>query len=155
MKAIQGSNVKGRGLKIGIVASRFHRQITDRLLEGALTALKDARVSSRSTLLVSVPGAFELPISAKKLALEKKPDAIVCLGAVIQGETEHFTYVCKAAQEGIIAASLELVIPITFGVLTTQNWQQATARAQPGPGNKGYQAARDAIELANTFRLMR
>lgn len=154
MKVIRGDGAKGRGLKIGIVVSRFHTQITDRLLDGALDALTQAGVSRRSTTVVSVPGAFELPIAAKRLVQAKKPDAVVCVGAVIRGETEHFTYVCKAAQEGIVAVSLELEIPVTFAVLTTDDWQQAMARAQPGSGNKGYQAARDAVELANTFRLI-
>lgn len=155
LKSIQGSSVKGKGLKIGVTVSRFHSQITDRLLDGALDALKTADVASRRIFVVSVPGAFELPIAAKKLAHAKKPDAVICLGAIIRGETEHFTYVCKAAQEGIVAVSLELELPVTFAVLTTENWQQAMVRAQPGPGNKGYQAARDAVELANLFRMIR
>lgn len=155
MKIIRGSHTKGRGLKIGIVVSRFHSQITDRLLEGALEALEDAGVASRSTTVVSVPGAFEIPVAAKRLIKARTPDAVVCIGAVIRGETEHFTYVCKAAQEGIISVSLELETPLTFAVLTTEDWQQALVRAHPVSGNKGYQAARDAVEVANTFRLLR
>lgn len=154
MKVIRGDRGKGRGLKIGVVFSRFHSQITDRLLEGALEGLRDAGVSSRSTTVVSVPGAFELPLAAKRLARSRKADAVVCIGAVIRGETEHFTYVCKAAQEGVLAVSLELELPVTFAVLTTDDWQQAMDRARPGGANKGYQAARDAVEMANTLRLL-
>ena len=154
MKIIRGDR-KGRGLKIGIVVSRFNQSITDRLLEGALEALKITGVSSGRITLVSVPGAFEIPAVAKRLAETQKPDAIVCLGAVIRGETEHFTYVCKAAQEGVTAVSLQSGVPITFGVLTTDSIEQALARSTAGEANKGYEVARDAVELANTFRLVR
>jgi len=154
MKIVRGDR-KGKGLRIGIVVSRFNQSITDRLLEGALEALKITGVSSSKITVVSVPGAFEIPAVAKRLSETNKPDAIVCLGAVIRGETEHFTYVCKATQEGVTAVSLQTGLPITFGVLTTENLEQALARSAVGDANKGYEVARDAVELANTFRLLR
>ncbi|MGI8426910.1 MAG: 6,7-dimethyl-8-ribityllumazine synthase [Actinomycetota bacterium] len=154
MKIIRGDR-KGKGIKIGIVVSRFNQSITDRLLEGALEALKITGVSSNRVTVISVPGAFDIPAVAKRLTETYKPDAIVCLGAVIRGETEHFTYVCKSAQEGISAVCLEKGLPITFGILTTENLEQALARSAAGDANKGYEAARDAVELANTLRLMR
>lgn len=153
MKPIRGQP-KGKSLKIGIVVSRFNAKITDRLYEGAMRGLKESGVVQRSITAVQVPGAFELALAAKKLAQAKKPDAIVCLAAVIRGETEHFTYVCKAAQEGIVAVSLETGIPITFGVLTTENSVQAMQRSGGTKGNKGYDAAVEAVELVNTYRLI-
>lgn len=140
----------GAGLRVGVVISRFNERITDRLLEGALKALEDAGVASDDVTVVSVPGAFEIPGIAKLLA--PRVDAIVTLGAVVKGETEHFTYVCKAAQEGLLAVALETGVPMTFGVLTTDNSEQALARTGGGKGHKGYEVAADAVELANTHR---
>lgn len=142
----------GAGLKVGVVISRFNEDITERLLEGALRALADAGVASDDVTVVSVPGAFEIPGIARRLAPEV--DAIVTLGAVVRGETEHFTYVCKAAQEGLLTVALETGVPMTFGVLTTDNSEQALARTGGGKGHKGYEVATDAIELANTYRAM-
>ncbi|MEX2587042.1 MAG: 6,7-dimethyl-8-ribityllumazine synthase [Actinomycetota bacterium] len=142
----------GAGLRVGVVISRFNQKITDRLLEGALRALADAGVASDDVTVVSVPGAFEIPGIAKLLA--PKVDAIVSLGAVVRGETEHFTYVCKAAQEGLLAVALETGVPMTFGVLTTDSSEQALARTGGGKGDKGYEVATDTVELANTYRAM-
>lgn len=148
---LRGSS-KGRGLRIGVVVSRFHQEVTDRLLEGTLRALSEAKVGKRAVTVVSVPGAFELPGAAQRLASAGKVDAIVCLGAVIRGETDHFHFVSAAAQEGILRVGLESGIPVTFGVLTTDNLAQALERGEGKRGNKGYDAACDAIEMANLYR---
>lgn len=154
MKELRGSH-DGRGLRIGVVASRFNERITSGLLEGALKALKEADVTDEDIVVVSVPGAFEIPGAAHKLASTKKIDAVVCLGAVIRGETEHFTYISKAAQEGIVSASLATGVPMTFGVLTTEDFDQALDRTGGAQGHKGQEAALDAVEMANLFRLIR
>jgi 6,7-dimethyl-8-ribityllumazine synthase len=142
----------GKGLRVGVVVSRFNEEVTKRLLDGALQALDEAKVSQRSITIVSVPGAFELPAAAQKLAKSKKVDAIVCLGAVIRGETDHFNYVSSAAQEGILRVTLDTGVPITFGVLTTDTVDQALARSGGDWGNKGHDATLDAIEMVNIYR---
>lgn len=142
----------GAGLKIGVIISRFNPKITDLLLEGALKALKDCGVDDNDVSVISVPGAVEIPGVARKIA--RNVDAIVTLGAVVRGETEHFTYVCKSAQEGCLAVALESGIPIIFGVLTTENSAQALARCGGVKGNKGYDVARDAVEMANVYKLI-
>lgn len=151
MRSLRGE-ADGKGLRIGVVISRFNEKITDRLLEGALQALHDCGVEPEDVTVVSVPGAIEIPGVARKLA--DQVDAIVTLGAVIRGETEHFTYVCKAAQEGMIRVALDSGVPMTFGVLTTENSEQALARTGGAKGHKGYEVAKDAVELANTYRLI-
>jgi 6,7-dimethyl-8-ribityllumazine synthase len=151
VKQIRGS-VEGAGLKIAVIISRFNEKITDRLLEGALKALADSGVAPDDITVVSVPGAVEIPGVASKLA--GRVDAIVTLGAVVRGETEHFTYVCKAAQEGVTAVALQSGIPITFGVLTTENSAQALARSGGEKGHKGYDVAREAVEMANLYKLI-
>ncbi|MGH9198168.1 MAG: 6,7-dimethyl-8-ribityllumazine synthase [Acidimicrobiia bacterium] len=143
---------KGRGLKVGVIVSRFNEEITKRLLEGALEGLAEAGVKKRSQKVLSVPGSFELAGAAKKLAQSGKVDAVVCLGAVIKGESEHFTFVASAAQQGILQAGLETGIPITFGVLTVENIDQALARSGGADGNSGYEAALDAVEMANLYQ---
>jgi 6,7-dimethyl-8-ribityllumazine synthase len=142
----------GGGLRIGVVASRFNEEITARLLEGALKALEIAGVDGPSVRVVSVPGAFEIPGAAQRLASSRRVDAVVCLGAVVRGETEHFTFVAAAAQEGILRASLDTGVPMTFGVLTTETVEQALERAGGEAGNKGYEAALDAVEMATLYR---
>ncbi|MGQ0678490.1 MAG: 6,7-dimethyl-8-ribityllumazine synthase [Actinomycetota bacterium] len=142
----------GTGLRVGVIISRFNPVITGRLLEGALRALSDLNVADQDVTVVSVPGAVEIPGTAQKLA--PTVDAIVTLGAVVRGETEHFTYVCKAAQEGVIAVALQSGIPITFGVLTTEDCAQALARTGGDKGHKGYEVARDAVEMANIYKLI-
>jgi 6,7-dimethyl-8-ribityllumazine synthase len=144
--------VRGAGLKIGIVISRFNPQVTDRLLEGALRGLDETGVSRDDVIVVSVPGAVEIPGAAKRLA--PRVDAILTLGAVVRGETEHFTYVCKAAQEGVLRVALESGKPVIFGVLTTENSAQALERTGGAKGHKGYDVARDAVEMANLYRLL-
>jgi 6,7-dimethyl-8-ribityllumazine synthase len=151
LKQLRGQ-VRGAGLKIGIVISRFNAQVTDRLLEGALRGLDETGVSRDDVIVVSVPGAVEIPGAAKRLA--PRVDAIVTLGAVVRGETEHFTYVCKAAQEGVLRVALESGKPVIFGVLTTDNSAQALERTGGAKGHKGYDVARDAVEMANLYRLL-
>jgi 6,7-dimethyl-8-ribityllumazine synthase len=154
LRQLQGE-VGGKGLRIGVVVSRFNEKLTTRLLEGALRALSEAGVDDDDVTVISVPGAFEIPGTAKKLALGGTVDGIACLGAVVRGKTEHFTYVCKAAQEGVLAATLETGIPMAFGVLTTEDYEQALSRTGGDRGDKGYETACDAIEMANTYRQLR
>jgi 6,7-dimethyl-8-ribityllumazine synthase len=154
MKTLKG-HLRGKGLRIGIVASRFNEEITKRLIAGATDALEKLGVSTRSITLVSVPGAFEIPGAAARLAATRKVDAVVCLGAVIRGESEHFTYVASAAQQGVVRAGLDAGIPMTFGVLTTETVDQARERSGGGPDNKGYEAALDAVEMANLYRTLK
>ncbi|MBH9580207.1 6,7-dimethyl-8-ribityllumazine synthase [Staphylococcus felis] len=139
----------GKGLKIGIVVSRFNDLITSRLVDGALDALQRHQVDENDIDVAYVPGAFELPIVAKKMALTKKYDAIVTLGCVIRGATTHYDYVCNEAAKGIAKASDDTGLPVIFGVLTTENIEQAIERAGTKAGNKGAEAAVGAIEMAN------
>ncbi|AVP37348.1 6,7-dimethyl-8-ribityllumazine synthase [Staphylococcus felis] len=139
----------GKGLKIGIVVSRFNDLITSRLVDGALDALQRHQVDENDIDVAYVPGAFELPIVAKKMALTKKYDAIVTLGCVIRGATTHYDYVCNEAAKGIAKASDDTGVPVIFGVLTTENIEQAIERAGTKAGNKGAEAAVGAIEMAN------
>ena len=144
-----------RGLKFAVVCARFNSFVTDRLLEGALDALKRAGVTDDSYIeVVKVPGAWELPLAAKTLA-EKKPNAIIALGAVIRGDTPHFDYVAGQAASGLMAVQLESGIPVAFGVLTTDTADQAIDRAGGMSGNKGYDAAITAIEMADLVRRLR
>lgn len=142
---------KGRNLRIAVVVSRFNEEVTKRLLEAALQGLAEAGVKKRSIQVVSVPGAFELAGTAKKLAETGTVDAVVCLGAVVRGETEHSTYVSSAAQQGILRVGLETGIPVTFGVLTTETLEQALERSGGVVRNQGYEAALDAVEMANLY----
>lgn len=146
--------LNGEGLKIGIVASRFNEKITKSLTEGATEALTRLGVSDKDVAIVHVPGAFEIPVAAKKMALSKKYDAIVCLGAVIRGATPHFDYVAGHAASGIAQISLESGIPVIFGVLTTDTIEQAIERAGTKCGNKGADAAFAAVETANVLKLL-
>jgi len=143
-------------MKFAIVCARFNNFVTDRLLEGALDALKRAGATDeRSIEVVKVPGAWELPLTAKTIAEHKKPDAIIALGAVIRGDTPHFDYVAGQAASGLMAVQLETGIPIAFGVLTTNTIEQAMDRAGGKDGNKGYDAAITAIEMAEQIRRLR
>jgi 6,7-dimethyl-8-ribityllumazine synthase len=152
MRPTRGSRRGRKGLRVGIVVSRFNGEITRRLLDGALTALDEAGVSKRRLKVVSVPGAFEIPGAAARMAAGGDVDAIVCLGAVIRGETEHYEYVAAAAQQGVLRVGLDSVLPVTFGVLTTENADQALERSGGELGNKGYEAALDAVEMADLYR---
>ncbi|UXR81807.1 6,7-dimethyl-8-ribityllumazine synthase [Staphylococcus sp. IVB6214] len=142
----------GNGLKIGIVVSRFNDFITGRLLDGALDALKRHQVDENEIDVAYVPGAFELPIVAKKMAQSGKYDAVITLGCVIRGATTHYDYVCNEAAKGIAKASDDTGIPVIFGVLTTENIEQAIERAGTKAGNKGAEVAVGAIEMANLLK---
>ncbi|PWZ73429.1 6,7-dimethyl-8-ribityllumazine synthase [Staphylococcus pseudintermedius] len=146
--------LNGKGLKIGVVVSRFNDLITGRLLDGAQDALRRHQVAEDSIDVAYVPGAFELPIVAKKMAQTGKYDAVVTLGCVIRGATSHYDYVCNEATKGIAKASDDTGVPVIFGVLTTENIEQAIERAGTKEGNKGAESAVGAIEMANLLRQM-
>lgn len=151
MKKFEG-NFNGQGVKIAIVAARFNEFITSKLIGGAEDILKRHEVQDDDINLFWVPGAFEIPLIAKKLAQSKKYDAVITLGAVIKGSTPHFDYVCAEASKGIASVSLSTEKPVIFGVLTTDTIEQAIERAGTKAGNKGYDAAVTAIEMANLLK---
>ena len=152
-KIIQG-DLSGKGLKFGIVAARFNDFITSRLLEGALDALQRHGVAETDVEIVKVPGAYEIPLAAKMMAQTKKYSAVICLGAVIRGATPHFEYVSAEVSKGVAAVSMETGLPVIFGVLTTDTIEQAIERAGTKSGNKGWDAAISAIEMANVMKQM-
>ncbi|MBS4196748.1 6,7-dimethyl-8-ribityllumazine synthase [Lederbergia citri] len=143
----------GTDLKIGIVVGRFNEFLTGKLLGGALDGLKRHGVSEEDIDVAWVPGAFEIPLIAKKMAGTNKYDAIIGLGTVIRGSTTHYDYVCNEAAKGIASVSLTTGVPVIFGVVTTENIEQAIERSGTKSGNKGYDAAVSAIEMANLNRL--
>jgi len=143
------------GLRFAVVVSRFNSFVTEPLLRGALEALKQHGADDSAIEVVRVPGAWELPITVRTLAIFQKPDAIICLGAVIRGDTPHFDYVAGEAARGIADASAESGIPMAFGLLTTNTEQQAIDRAGGKSGNKGFDAALTAIEMANLLHRLR
>lgn len=131
----------------GIVVSEWNHEITGTLLEGALEALGKSGATEQNIHITYVPGTFELPFGAQRLAMELKPDAVICLGCVIQGETRHFDFICQAAADGIMNVSLKLELPVIFGVLTTDNLEQAKDRRGGKHGNKGFEAGITALKL--------
>lgn len=145
-------NISGRGLKFGIVVARFNDFITSKLLEGALDALKRHETPDENISVAWVPGCFEIPLVAKKLASTGNFDAIICLGAVIRGATTHYDYVCNEVSKGVAAVALQSEVPTIFGVVTTENIQQAIERAGTKSGNKGFDAAVSAMEMANLVK---
>ncbi|MEW5723564.1 MAG: 6,7-dimethyl-8-ribityllumazine synthase [Thermodesulfobacteriota bacterium] len=147
-KFIEG-HLNAAGLKFAIVVSRFNDFITEKLLSGALDALLRSGASDNDILVIRVPGAFELPLLAKKAAGSGEVDAVICLGAVIRGATPHFEYVAAEVSKGIATVSLETGVPVSFGVVTTDNIEQAIERAGSKAGNKGWSAAVTAIEMVN------
>ena len=147
-----GSKPDGSDLNIAIVASRFNRFIVDQLVEGAEDALKRNGIDEDALLLVWVPGAFELPLLADQLASSGRFDAVIALGAVIRGGTPHFDYVAGECARGLNRVALDNGLPVTFGVLTTDTVEQALERAGTGEGNKGYDVAMTAIDMAQTMR---
>lgn len=147
------ANLVSNGKKYAIVVARFNHFITDRLVEGCIDTLKRHEVKDEEIELVRVPGAFEIPLAAKKLA-HKDYDAVICLGAVIRGDTSHYDYVCSEVSKGIANVSLESGKPIIFGVVTTDTIEQAVQRAGTKAGNKGSDAAISAIEMANLMELI-
>ena len=142
----------GTGLRVGLVVSRFNSFITARLLEGALDALYRHGVDDEQIEVVWVPGSFEIPLVAKRMALSQRYDAVICLGAVIRGATPHFDFVANEAAKGIAQVGLDTGVPTIFGVITTDTIEQAIERAGTKSGNKGAEAASAAIEMANLYR---
>ncbi|CCZ03520.1 6,7-dimethyl-8-ribityllumazine synthase [Bovifimicola ammoniilytica] len=151
MKILEG-NVVGTGARIGMVAARFNEFIVSKLVSGAEDALVRHGVDSDSITLAWVPGAYEIPVIAKKMAESGRYDAIICLGAVIKGSTSHYDLVCNEVSKGIAAVSLETGVPVLFGVITTDNIEQAIERAGTKAGNKGYDVACSAIEMINLIK---
>ena len=149
VKYIEGDH-NAKGLRVGIVVSRFNDLVTSKLLSGALSALKENGANEENLEVVRVPGAFEIPQAAKKLCSSRELDAVVCLGAVIKGGTPHFDYICAETSRGVGQVGLQFNIPVLFGVLTTNDLEQAIART--GSSNKGRETALAAIEMVNLFR---
>ena len=152
MQNIIEGKIIAKGMRFGIVASRFNDFICGRLIEGAVDALTRAGADEKEIQIVRVPGAFELPLTAKKMAKSGRFDAVICLGAVIRGATPHFEYISAEATKGIAMVGLETEVPVAFGVLTTDTIEQAIERAGTKAGNKGWDAALTAIEMVDLFK---
>ncbi|WP_305768817.1 6,7-dimethyl-8-ribityllumazine synthase [Candidatus Epulonipiscium viviparus] len=153
MKIYKG-NLVAQDIKVGIVVARFNEFITSKLLGGAVDALKRHNLGDKDIEVAWVPGAYEIPLIAKKMANSKKYDAVICLGAVIRGSTTHYDYVCNEVAKGIATVSMQSEIPVMFGVLTTENIEQAIERAGTKAGNKGYDVACGAIEMINLIQAL-
>ena len=154
MTMIEG-NLDARGLKLAIIVSRFNSFVTDRLLDGAMDAIRRTGGNPEEAEVVRVPGSWEMPLVAAELARQEQFDAIICLGAVIRGETPHFDYVAGNAASGLARVAPETGVPVAFGILTTNTVEQAVDRAGAKSGNKGFDAAMTAIEMANLLRTLR
>jgi 6,7-dimethyl-8-ribityllumazine synthase len=152
MKIIEGNYQSNNSSKFAIILSRFNESIGENLLSGAVDCLKKHGISEDNIDIFKVPGSFEIPVTADKLAVSKKYAAIICLGVIIRGSTPHFEYVASAASNGIMQVSLKHSIPLSFGILTTNNIEQAIERAGTKSGNKGWDAALTAIEMSNLFK---
>jgi len=142
----------GKGLKIGVVVSRFNDFIVERLLAGAVDGLVRHGVADKDITIARVPGSLEIPLAAQKMARSKRFDAVICLGCVIRGETSHYEQVCAEVTRGVARAALDSGVPVTFGVLTTENLQQAIERAGAKGGNRGWDAAEAAIEMVSLLK---
>ena len=153
MKTFEGKLVS-QNMRVGIVSARFNEFITSKLLSGTMDGLLRHDVQEDAIHVAWVPGAFEIPLVASRMAKSGKYDAVICLGAVIRGSTSHYDYVCNEVSKGIAAVSLETGVPVLFGVLTTENLEQAVERAGTKAGNKGYDCALSAIEMVNLLREM-
>ena len=153
MRTLEGKMVAD-GIKIGIVVARFNEFITSKLLGGAMDGLVRQGMDEDDVDVAWVPGAFEIPLIAKKMANSGKYDAVIALGAVIRGSTSHYDYVCNEVSKGVAAASMESGVPVMFGIVTTENIEQAIERAGTKAGNKGYDCALGAIEMVNLIRTM-
>lgn len=151
VNTVQG-NFNAAGLKFAIVSSRFNDFVTNRLLAGALDALVRTGVAEADVDVFKVPGSFEIPLVAKKVVGTHKYHAVICLGTLIQGETPHYNYICSEVTKGIASVSLESEVPVTFGILTVESLEQAIDRAGLKSGNKGFEAAMSAIEMANLLK---
>lgn len=152
-KIIEG-NLDAKGLRFGLLVSRFNSFVSDRLVEGALDALLRHGADGESIDIVRVPGAFEIPPAARQMAVSGRYDAIICLGAVIRGATPHFDYVSAEVSKGVASVSIDAGIPVAFGVLTTDTLEQAIERAGSKAGNKGFDAAMAAVEMANLYKAL-
>lgn len=154
IQVLEGKVVAPEGLKVGIIASRFNEIIVNKLLGGAVDGMVRHGVEEENITAAWVPGAFEIPVAASKMAKSGKYDAVICVGAVIRGDTSHYDYVCNEVSKGIAQVGLASGIPVLFGVVTTENIEQAIARAGSKAGNKGYDCALSAIEMVNLMRQM-
>ena len=152
INVVEGKLVAKEGMKVGIIASRFNEFIVSKLLSGAIDGLVRHGVEEKNITATWVPGAYEIPLIASKMAKSRKYDAIICVGAVIRGSTSHYDYVCNEVSKGIATVSLENDMPVLFGVVTTDNIEQAIERAGTKAGNKGYDCAVSAIEMVNLIR---
>lgn len=154
IQVLEGKVVAPQGMKVGIVASRFNEIIVNKLLGGAVDGLVRHGVEEENITAAWVPGAFEIPLAASKMAKSGKYDAVVCVGSVIRGDTSHYDYVCNEVSKGVAQAGLSSGVPVIFGVITTENIEQAIARAGSKAGNKGYDCALSAIEMVNLMGQM-
>ncbi len=154
IQLLEGKVVAKEGMKVGIVASRFNEIIVNKLLGGAVDGLVRHGVEEDNITAAWVPGAFEIPVAALKMAQSGKYDAVICVGAVIRGDTSHYDYVCNEVSKGIAQVGLNTGIPVLFGIVTTENIEQAIARAGSKSGNKGYDCALSAIEMVNLMEQM-
>ena len=152
IQLIEGKVVAPEGMRVGIVASRFNSFIVNKLLEGAVDGLVRHGVAEENISACWVPGAFEIPLAAQKMAQSDKDDAVICVGAVIRGSTSHYEYVCAEVSKGIAAVGLQTGKPVLFGVITTENIEQAIERSGSKAGNKGYDCALSAIEMVNVLK---
>ena len=152
MSRLLEGKLSAEGLRFAIVVSRFNDFISSRLVDGAIDALQRHGLKGEDVVVAKVPGAFEIPLAAKKLCQTGKFDAVICLGAVIRGATPHFEYVAAEVSKGIANVALESNVPVTFGVLTTDNLEQAIERAGSKSGNKGFEAAMAAVEMVDLFK---
>lgn len=151
---LEGKVVAPEGMKVGIVASRFNEIIVNKLLGGAVDGLVRHGVEEDNITAAWVPGAFEIPLAASKMAQSGKYDAVICVGAVIRGDTSHYDYVCNEVSKGVAQVSLNTGVPVLFGIVTTENIEQAIARAGSKAGNKGYDCALSAVEMVNLLKQM-
>lgn len=154
MPQIIDAKLTAQGKKFGIIVSRFNDFITAKLVDGAMDALVRSGAKDQDIVIVKVPGAFEIPLAARIMASQKKYDAIICLGAVIRGATSHYDYVCAEVSKGIASVSLDTGVPVMFGILTTETIEQAIERAGSKAGNKGFEVAMGAIEMANLGEIL-
>ncbi|MDD2981236.1 MAG: 6,7-dimethyl-8-ribityllumazine synthase [Hespellia sp.] len=154
VNVLEGTVVAKEGMRVGIIASRFNEIIVNKLLGGAIDGLVRHGVEDKNITAAWVPGAFEIPITAAKMAGSGKYDAVICVGAVIRGDTSHYDYVCNEVSKGVAQAGMSTGVPVLFGVITTENIEQAIARAGSKAGNKGYDCALSAIEMVNLLEQM-
>lgn len=154
IQVLEGMVVASEDMKVGIVASRFNEIIVNKLLGGAIDGLVRHGVKEENITAAWVPGAFEIPVAAARMASSRKYDAVICVGAVIRGDTTHYDYVCNEVSKGVAQVGLSTGVPVLFGVITTENIEQAIARAGSKAGNKGYDCALAAIEMVNLLKQM-